>query len=299
MNLTQLRAFVTVVEHASFSEAARSLGLSQPAVTMQVQSLEAEAGATLLDRRYRRVELTDAGRVLLPHAQHVLEELETARLQMEQLSDRVTGRLTIAASTTPGDYVIPGLLGAFLAENPEVGVTLRVYDTAEVIEAVAEGDAQLGMVGAEVEGTRITFEQMGSDHLVMVCPPDSTLATRSKLMTSDLVEETFLMREQGSGTRMVTEDAFRAGGVDPSDLRVLAEFGTSEAIVSAVEGGMGVGVVSEWVATKALKLGTVAQVTVGGSFPIERHFFAVTARGTISRAADAFLEYMRERLAVS
>jgi DNA-binding transcriptional LysR family regulator len=296
VNLAQLRTFVAVVEHGSFSAAARALGLSQPAVTMQVQSLEAETGATLLDRRYRRVELTDTGRALLPHAEHVLADLEQARLDMERLSEHVTGRLNIAASTTPGDYVIPGLLGSFLAENPEVGITLRVYDTAEVIGLVADGEAHLGMVGAEVEGGRVVFEEMGFDELVMVCPPASSLATRAKLVTSDLVEETFIMREPGSGTRMVTEDAFRAGGVDPADLRVLAEFGTSEAILRAVEGGMGLGVVSRWVAAKALELGTARELAAGGSFPIERHFFAVTARGALTRAAEAFLQHMRERL---
>jgi DNA-binding transcriptional LysR family regulator len=296
VNLTQLKAFLAVVEHRSFSEAARALGLSQPAVTMQVQSLEAEAGATLLDRRYRRVELTEAGQALLPHAEKVLAELDEARFQLEHLSDHVTGRLTIAASTTPGDYVIPRLLGSFLATNPEVGIVLRVHDTSEVVEAVTRGDAHLGMVGAELEGARVVFEQMGADHLLMICHPASPLAARTDLVASDLVEETFIMRELGSGTRMVTEDALRAGAIDPADLRVLAEFGTSEAIVSAVEGGMGVGVVSEWVAAKALELGTVAQVTARDAFPIERYFYAVKPRGSLTRAAEAFLAHLRGSL---
>jgi DNA-binding transcriptional LysR family regulator len=296
MNLSQLRAFVEVVRTGSFSGAARALGLSQPAVTMQVQALEAETGATLLDRRYRKVELTDAGRALLPHAESVLAELESARLELEHLSDRVTGRLNIAASTTPGDYVIPGLLGGFLAANPEVGILLRVHDTSEVVDAVTKGEAHLGIVGAELEGARVVFEQLGADHLLMICHPASPLATRTDLVTSDLVEETFIMRELGSGTRMITEDALRAGAIDPADLRVLAEFGTSEAIVSAVEGGMGVGVVSEWVAAKALELGTVAQVTVRDAFPIERYFYAVTPRGSLTRAAEAFLVHLRGSL---
>lgn len=296
MNLTQLRAFVSVVESKSFSGAAKALGLSQPAVTMQVQSLESETGVTLLDRRYRRVEPTEAGRTLLPFAQRVLEEIETARFQLEHLADHVTGRLEIAASTTPGDYVIPSLLGAFLAANPEVGVSLRVFDSAMVTEAVASGEAHVGMTGAKVEaGARVVFEPMGADELVMVCLPSSPLAPPASLVMSDIVEESFIMRREGSGTRLVTEDALRAGGVDPADLRVMAELGTSEAIVRAVEGGLGIGVVSRWAADKALRLGTVAEMQLAG-FPVERPFFAVVPRANLTRAAEAFVEHLRSSI---
>lgn len=296
MNLTQLRAFVSVVEHQSFSGAAKALGLSQPAVTMQVQSLESETGVTLLDRRYRRAEPTEAGRALLPFAERILTEIETARFQLEHLSDRVTGRLEIAASTTPGDYVIPSFLGSFLAANPEVGVSLRVFDSATVVEAVGSGEVNVGMTGARVEdGPRVKFEAMGADELVMICLPTGPLASRKGLVTSDIVDESFIMRREGSGTRLVTEDALRAGGVDPSDLRVMAELGTSEAIVRAVEGGLGIGVVSRWAADKALRLGTVAEVGIAG-FPIERPFFAVLPRASMTRAAEAFVEHLRSSL---
>ena len=176
MNLTQLRAFVAVVEHQSFSGAARALGLSQPAVTMQLQSLESEAGATLLDRRYRRIAPTEAGAALLPHAQRILAELQDARYELDHLGERVTGRLDVTASTTPGDYVLPALLGVFLDKHPEVGISLSVVDTARVVEAVASGEAHLGMTGAEVEaGGKVTFERLGTDELLVVCPPASPL----------------------------------------------------------------------------------------------------------------------------
>ncbi len=296
MNLTQLRAFVAVVEHKSFSAAARALGLSQPAVTMQVQSLESETGATLLDRRYRQVVPTEAGAALLPHARRVLAEIEKARYELDRMTDRVTGRLDIAASTTPGDYVLPALLGRFLDAHPEVGISLRVMDSAEVVQAVAAGDAHLGMTGAELDsGGKDVFESVGADELLVVCRPDHPLASRERLAVSELVEEAFVMRRQGSGTRVVTEDALRAGGIDPADLRVVAELGTSEAIVRAVEGGLGIGVVSRWVADKALALGTVAQIDVRG-FPVQRPFFLVTPKTSLSRAAEAFLEHVRREL---
>ena len=171
VNIAQLRAFVAVVEHGSFSAAARMLGVSQPAVTMQVQALESDVGATLLDRKYRGVELTEAGKTLLPHARAVIDELEEARDQLGNLGGKPTGRLVVAASTTPGQYVLPNLLGEFLKRNPEVGVSIAVHDTAEVVEVVESGGAQIGMVGAKVRGARASLEELGTDELVMIASP--------------------------------------------------------------------------------------------------------------------------------
>lgn len=295
MNIAQLRTFVAVVEQGSFSAAGRVLGISQPAVTMQIQSIESELGVTLLDRRYRRVEVTEAGRVLLPHARAVLEEVELAREDMERLAGSVTGHLSLAVSTTPGQYILPRLLGSFLRDNPDVTVSLGIHDTAEVVRLVEAGEAQLGMTGARMTGARVEFEAMGVDRLVVVCPPDGPLAGRKDLTLAEVAEQPFITRECGSGTRMVFEDTLRAAGIDPADLRVVLELGTSEAIVNAVEGGMGVGVVSSWMAEKALALGTVAQLDVP-HFPVERPLFAVTPKGTPRRAAEELLVHLRASL---
>ena len=295
MNVSQLRTFVAVVDHRSFSEAGRILGVSQPAVTMQIQALEADVGATLLDRGYRKVELTEAGRALLPYARRILNELDDARGALSALSDVVGGRLTVAASTTPGQYLLPRILGSFLKEFPEVGVTLRVYDSADVVTHVEEGEADLGMSGAEVHGARVHYEQLGSDDLLLICPPGHKLASRPKLAFADLTDEPFIVREAGSGTRMAAEDVIRSSGVEPSELKVVMELGTNEAIVSAVEGGMGLGIVSAQVADKAIGLGTVAQIA-GVGFPVARPLFLVLPRRTLTRASEALANHLRGAL---
>lgn len=291
MNVQQLRTFVTVVEHGSFSEAARVLGVSQPAVTMQVQSLESSVGATLLDRRYRRIDLTEAGRALLPHARKVLEQIEAASDEISALSGTVTGRLTIAASSTPGVYVVPRLLGAFISANPEVGVTIEIHDTAAVIEAVESGRAHLGLTGATVRGARVTFEEIGADELVLIASPESPLASGAAVRLSSLGDEAWIMRESGSGTRQVTERLLADHGLEPEELRVAVELGIGEAIVSAVEGGLGIAILSRHVAAKALELGTVAQVDAVG-LPARRPFHLVIPKGTPTRAALAFREHL-------
>ncbi|MBU4556236.1 MAG: LysR family transcriptional regulator [Actinobacteria bacterium] len=284
-----------VVEHGSFSSAARIMGLSQPAVTMQVQALEADLGVTLLDRKYRRVEVTEAGRLLLPFAERMLRELDSARIAIDGLSGTVSGRLELAASTTPGQYILPKILGSFLAANDEVGVSLRVMDTTEVVEAVASGEANLGMTGADIAGSKVHFRELGTDNLMMICPPKHSLASEKSVDMEQIVEQAFIMREAGSGTRMVTEHVFRTAGVDPGDLRVVMELGTGEAIVSAVEGGLGIAVVSAWVAAKAIELGTVVPVPFA-HFPVKRPLFLVTPRGSMTRAGEAFVAHLNEAL---
>jgi len=286
---------VAVVEYESFSGAARSLHLSQPAVTMQIQSLEADVGATLLDRQYRRIELTEAGKLLLPVAERIIKDVERVQDEIAGLSGTLTGRLILAASTTPGQYVLPRLVGSFIQENPEVGVSIAVMDTAQVVEAVEDGLAGLGSTGAMIKGSKVTFEELADDDLLLICPPEHRLATASDVTLNQIVEQPFIMREEGSGTRIVIEETLRDFGVDPGDLNVVTELGSGEAIISAVEGGMGLSVVSRWLAEKALALGTVAEVQ-SDYFPVSRPLYAVIPRGTMTRAAEAFLEHLRVQL---
>lgn len=292
LNISQLKTFVAVADHRSFSEAARVLGISQPAATMHVQALESDMGAMLFDRAYRTIGLTEAGETLLPRARRILAEVDDAYHAIEAMGDVVTGRVTIAASTTPGQYLLPRLLGTFLSAYPEVGVTLRVYDSADVVEHVARGEADLGMTGAEVPGARVLYERLGTDELVLICPAQHRLASGSGATFSQIAQEPFIAREAGSGTRLAAEDIIRRGGVDPADLEVVMELGTNEAIVSAVEGGMGIGIVSMQVAAKALDLGTVAAIP-GAGFPVARPLFLVLPRTTPTRAADALADHLR------
>jgi len=293
VNISQLKTFLMVVEHGSFSAAARAMHLSQPAVTMQVQALEADLGVTLLDRQYRKVETTEAGTALIPFARRILDEIESARLELDSLSGTVSGRLELAASTTPGQYVLPGLLGSFLKQHPEVTVALSVMDTSQVVEAVESGRAGLGMTGAEIRGSKVHFEELGTDDLIMICPPGHALASAKGVTLPRAAEEPFIMREEGSGTRLVTEDIMRHAGVEPGDLHVVTELGTGEAVVNAVEGGLGIAVVSRFVAQKAIDLGTVVRVDAG-DFPVSRPLYAVITRGTPTRAAAAFLQHLRD-----
>jgi DNA-binding transcriptional LysR family regulator len=262
---------------------------------MQIQALEADLGATLLDRGYRNTVPTEAGAALLPRAVAILADLHAARAELDALGDNVGGHLVIAASTTPGQYVLPGLLGRFLGRYPDVRVTLNVLDSAAVSEAVqGTAAAAVGVSGVEIRDSRTDQQALGTDEIVIIAAPgDPSLDAPSIEL---LAARRWVMREEGSGTRMVAERALAAAGIVVSDLDVLLELGTNEAIVNAVEGGLGIAPVSRLAADRAMALGTIVTVPVEG-FPARRPFFLVTPHGSMPRAAEAFAEYLKEELA--
>ena len=295
MNIQQVKTLVTVVDAGSFSEAARVLGVSQPAVSMQIQTLESDIGEALLDRRYRRVDLTEAGASFLPHARRMLAEADQARAEIAALSGEVGGTLRLVLSTTPGDYIVPRLLGAFIAEYPRVEVNLSVTSTAGVIEEVEAYRADVGMAGAKVRGAKVDYEELGRDELVAIAGPDNPLATAGTVTLAQLAQQPWVQRLADSGTQQVLKAAFAQHGVDVDSLNAIVKLGTGEAVVNAVEGGLGVAVVSRFVAQRAISAGAVVELPVRG-FPIERPFYLVTPRRTLSRAAAAFVTYLRAEL---
>lgn len=297
MNITQLKTFVAIVDAGSFSEAAKVLRLSQPAVTMQIQNLEGDIGESLLDRRYRRIDLTEAGRILLPYARKMLEEAETARMMISSQSGAVCGTLTIAASTTPGDYIIPRLLGEFKTRYPEVNVRLEVEGSTAVADRLESALADVGVIGASLKGRKLECQPVGKDEIIVICPPKSVLASKRVRLT-DLASEKWVMRASDSGTQQVIGDYCASHGLNLEHLDVVVELGTGEAIINAVEGGLGVAMISRYVADKALKLGTVAQVDVEG-FALTRPFYVATPHRLLSRCAGAFVSFIVDKMATN
>ena len=295
MNSQQLKTFITVIESGSFSQAARILGVSQPAVTMQVQNMELDIGESLLDRRYRRVELTEAGKVLVPYAREMLKEAERARADIAALSGEVTGDLNVALSTTPGDYIVPSLLGDFLAQYPQVNVRLTVASTDDTLEHIEKRNADVGMIGALAKSNHVNFLKKGSDDLVIVASPQKAATIKQPCRLKDLAHERWVARSEDSGTQQVCKRLFQEEKLSYDELDVAIHLGTGEAVVNAVEGGLGIAIVSRYVAAKSLELKTLALIDCVG-FPYERPFYLVTPKRTLSRAAQAFVEFVSAKL---
>src|SRR5919202_5149591 len=201
MDTRQLAAFCEVVDRRSFSQAAERLGVTQPAVSLQVRSLEKRLGTKLLDRSGRRVEPTEAGQRLYRNAQRILAAEEQL---LEELSDegRLTGRFELGASTGPGGSVVPVVLGELARMYPELSVALTVADTHRIVELVAERSLELGVVGFARRHRSVVFEPLFRDQVVLACPPGHRFAGRT-LSIDELRSEPLIMMQAGAGVRAV------------------------------------------------------------------------------------------------
>ncbi len=296
MDTRQLAAFCAVVERRSFSQAAERLGVTQPAVSLQVRALEKRLGTQLLDRSGRRVEPTESGWRLYRGAQRLLA-LEEQILSDVALSGEgeLTGDLVLGASTGPAAIVVPVLLGEFQRENASVRVFLTVSDTHTVIERVAARELELGIVGASRRHRGVRFEPFFSDEVILACPSGHPFSGRTVTL-DELRGESLILMQEGAGVRQIVEDALRRRGVRLRDLDVHLELGLQESVRRAVEAGYGVTFISRTAVESDLEAGTLAEARVQGLEATREISLASAAGRARTRVADSFVGFARERL---
>lgn len=297
MDTRQLAAFCEVVERRSFSQAAERLGVTQPAVSLQVRSLEERLGQRLLDRSGRRVETTEAGRVLYRNAKRLLQTEQQLLDELEQeTGGELRGTIAIGASTGPGAHLVPLLLCDFRREHSAVRVSLKVWDTQTVIERVAGRDLELGIVGAHSRNRALDFEPLVVDEIVLAVPPGHRFAGR-EVAPEELREEGLLVMQEGAGVRQVIDEELRRAGLRLRDLDTSLELGLQESVKSAVGAGYGVAFISRTAIERELETGALELARVAGVKPA-RQIYLVRGRGREpTRAGRAFVEFARERLA--
>jgi DNA-binding transcriptional LysR family regulator len=296
MDTRQLAAFCAVVERKSFSQAAERLGVTQPAVSLQVRGLEQRLGQQLLDRSGRRVEPTEAGRRLYLGAQRMLQ-LEEQLLDEVEAADegRLTGTLQLAASTGPGAHLVPLLLCEFQRAHPDLRVSLSIADTHAVIERVGAREVELGVVGALRRHRSLVFEPLATDEIVLAVPPGHP-AAGGEIGLDALREETLIVMQEGAGVRQVVEEDLRRAGLRVRGLESRLELGLQESVKSAVAAGYGVAFISRTAIEGELAAETLACARVSGIEP-QRQLYVVRAKGRPpTRAAEAFLAFAGEQL---
>src|SRR3954471_10980680 len=292
MDTRQLAAFCAVVERKSFSQAAERLGVTQPAVSLQVRSLEKRLGRTLLDRSGRRVEPTEAGLALYRGAQRMLR-LETQLVEELDAGEagELRGTLEVGASTGPGSTVVPVLLCEFQRANPGVAVSLSISDT----QTVADRQLELGVVGAARRHRGVVFEPFFRDEVVLAVPPGHRFAGQTVTL-DDLRGEPLIVMQEGAGVRQVIEDELRSAGTRLRDLEPRLELGLQESVKSAVVAGYGVTFISRSAIEADTAAGTLATARVEGLEPVREISLVRSAGRSPTRAAEAFLAFARERL---
>jgi DNA-binding transcriptional LysR family regulator len=295
MDTRQLAAFCEVVERRSFSEAAARLGVTQPAVSQQVRSLEQRLGAQLLDRSGRRVEPTEAGLRLYRGAQKLLALEEQLVEEIAEPEGPLHGTLELGASTGPAAIVVPLLLCEFQRANPELRVQLSVFDTQSVVEQVAERRLELGIVGAARRHRSVAFEPFFRDEVILACPPEHPFAGRTVTL-AELDQGPLILMQHGAGVRQMVEDELRRSGRKVRDLEAPLELGLQESVRTAVQAGYGVGFISRRAVESELAAGTLAEARVRG-LDLARDIFIVRAAGRAgSNAAQAFVAFARDKL---
>jgi DNA-binding transcriptional LysR family regulator len=296
MDTRQLAAFCAVVERKSFSQAAERLGVTQPAVSLQIRSLEQRLGRQLLDRSGRRVEPTEAGLRLYASAQRLLTDEEQLLAELAAADEgTVTGTLELGASTGPGGTVVPVLLCQFQERYPEVRVRLSVSDTQTVVDQVADRELELGIVGAGRRHRGVVFEPFFRDEVVLACPAGHRFAGKT-VSLEQLKAEPLIVMQEGAGVRQVIEDELRNAGTRLRDLDVRMELGLQESVRAAVLAGHGITFISRLAVEADLAAGRIATGRVRGLDPVREIFLARASGRTETRAARAFVAFARENL---
>jgi DNA-binding transcriptional LysR family regulator len=287
MTLEQLRVFVAVAERQHVTRAAAALNLTQSAASSAIAALEARHGAKLFHRVGRRIELTEAGALFLVEARTVLTCAEAAELVLAELGDLKRGTLAVQAIQTIANYWLPRHLVAFHRAHPGINLRLTIGNTAQVVTAVHEGDADIGFVGGIIDDPLLAIERVARDQLVIVVGVDHPWVAVGRLHPNRLAETDWVLREPGSGTRAMFEAALKDFGVPPDTLRITLELPSNEAVRAAVEAGLGATAISASVAAPSLEAGLLHHIQL--DLP-ERDFYVVHhLERHRSKAADALL----------
>ncbi len=288
----RLQVFHTVARLLSFTKAAETLHMTQPAVTFQVRQLEEYFNTRLFDRTHNRISLTEAGARVYQFSDKIFElygEMENA---VREMTGEISGSLTIGASTTIAEYMLPALLGDFRSKYHDVTVHLKVSNTDGIVSMVENNTIDLGVVEAPVSNKNLVVDECRRDYLVAIVPPGHEKSDLKKITLDELLQYPFICREEGSGTREVINEYMARYSKCQTCMDVAMELGSPEAVKGAVEAGMGISVVSNATIQKELRLGTLVAIELDP--PLERPFSFVHQKQKFRvRVMEELLEFAR------
>ncbi len=292
MNLNLFKTYIRVVETQNLSRTADEFGISQPAVTKQIQSLEDIFGVLLLERSGRKLKPTEAGEALYQCARDVIKAVEKTERAMEEVAESRKGSLYLGASTIPGQYILPYLIKIYKDKYSSISISMDIADTEKIFNKVAERELDLGIVGGWINNRKVEGYKWLEDELVVIVPDNHKLARNQELKLSSLLNERWIFREKGSGTRRAVEELLVAHEIKRDELNIYMEAGSTEAVLAMVESGMGISIVSRWAIKriehrkmKALKLDEP---------DAKRFLYVIYPRQKIRRkTVNNFLEYLK------
>ncbi len=298
MNLNLFKTYVRVVETQNLSRTAEEFDLSQPAVTKQIQALEDMYGVLLLERSGRKLKTTEAGETLYEYAREILKVMDRTAKAMEEVSDSRKGSLYLGASTIPGQYILPYIIKKFKDKMPNISISMDIADTEKIVNRVADREIDVGIVGGWINSRKIEGYSWLEDELVLIVPENHRMAQRDNsskgVRVTDLLHERWIFREKGSGTRKAAEELLLSNGIRNEALNIYLEAGSTEAVLAAVEAGMGISIISSWAIKKLDEHRKIKSIGIDDANAKRLFYVVYPKQKTRRKSVEAFLGYIKQ-----
>jgi len=296
MDFKQIEAFVFVVRHKTFSRAADAIYLTQPTISSHINSLEKELGVKLVDRSGKEITPTEAGRIFYEYAENLINVRDNAVYTLSEFSNKIEGKVELAASTVPAEYLLPKLMNGFRGKYPNISFSVQQLDSEQVITEILDRNYELGIVGTKFENSKLEYHFLTEDKLVLAAPNNEKYSDiKSNTISFDMIkDEYFIYRESGSGTRQEFERAAQRSGINPGSIRIAAQFNSISAIKQSVSQGLGVSIMSMVSIEDYVRFGLLKAFDIEG-FDLKRTFYLVThKKRPLSPVNNEFLRYVTE-----
>ena len=297
MDLWQLHIFCKVVEQKSFSKAGKLVHLTQPTISSHIKELEAHFGCRLIDRLSKEAVPTREGQLLYEYALKLIALRDEIESSLSRFKEQISGSLKVGGSTIPGGYILPQVIGKFLQQHPDVYPAMRVSDTVDIVREILTGELEIGVVGARSTDGPIIQKKLLEDEMRLILPADHLWSRRSNVTLEMLLEERFIVREYGSGTLKSMIESLKVRGCSIEEFQVVAELGSTEAVVSGVKDGVGLSIISPIAISEELKAGSLKALPIKG-INLKRSFYLTHHKHrSLSPPAQAFAQYLLETFA--
>jgi DNA-binding transcriptional LysR family regulator len=296
IDFRHLETFCRVADLKSFSKAADDLFLTQPTVSGHILSIEKSLSLRLFDRTSREVRLTKAGEVFLEYASKILSSRKDLLNALSEFSQGIRGELSLGASTIPGEYLLPKLMGDFKKEYPRFIISLKIADTKEIVQYVLQDSVEFGIIGAKLNHPSLHYERYEEDEIIVVAPPDHPLTRKKRVKVEELLKEPWIIREEGSGTQMAVEKMLRKKGRSLKQFNVVMEMGSSSSVKEGVKAKLGLAFLSKRATEEEVRYGFLSRIGLEGIEPISRQIYIVSHRGrTFSPIGMEFFRFLKRK----
>ncbi len=297
MDIHHLRVFSSVFQDRSFSKASKKLRLTQPTVSAHIRALEEEYNCKLFDRLGRTIIPTKEAAVLYQYATEIIEKADSIKEAIGRFKDKITGKLIIGASTIPGTYLLPLIMTSFQKKYPSVSFQILIADSKKIVESLSKHEMLIGIVGAKLGNDKINYIPFLDDELIAVS--SVSLTKNNRMAVKELVRFPMILREEGSGTRTMTEQILSGKGITRHSISVAGIFGSTDAVKQAVKAGLGVSILSRLSVSDALKYKTLKEIKIT-DVSMKRKFYLIThKKRTLPLAYQIFLDYAKDAVKTS